>query len=151
VALAKGVITKQEKARGRDYTPKQRKFLTLLIKNDFKDPKKCLLEAGYSNDSWNAIYALKDDIKELAEAILISNTPNAAAIFGEVLTSDTPIPQATAKIAAAKEILDRVGLTKEDRVKLQHEHSGGIFLIPSKAPLELEDAIPGEFTEVHSD
>jgi hypothetical protein len=41
------------------------------------------------------------------------------------------------KMSAAKELLDRVGLVKTE--KMQVEASGGVMLMPPKAPVEEED------------
>jgi hypothetical protein len=150
---AKGVVTASEKTRGREYTPKQRKFLTLLAKNDFQDIKQCLEDAGYAKNSWNILAELKEDIKEITESILIGHAPLAALTIGSVLSSEKPQPFAQNKITASREILDRVGIVKEERVKHAHEHTGGIFLIPAKAELpveedDYEDELVGEWEEV---
>lgn len=144
---SKGVISQQERARGREFTERQRTFLELLVQNDFKEPTKLLKKAGYKDAAWAHIYALKEDIKEIAEGILIGHTPSAALTLVEVMVSDKPVPNSGARLTAAKEILDRVGLTKEERVKHQVEHVGGIFMIPAKAPINYDDAIEGELCD----
>ena len=57
------------------------------------------------------------------------------------MESNRPIIQANNKLAAAQTLLDRVGVGKIDRVDVNHNvNSGGIFLMPDKKPLDLEEA-----------
>ena len=57
------------------------------------------------------------------------------------MDSKRPIIQANNKLAAATTLLDRVGVSKVDRVDVNHNvQSGGIFLMPDKQPLNLEEA-----------
>ena len=59
------------------------------------------------------------------------------------MDSKRPIVQANNKLAAAQTLLDRVGVSKVDKVDINHNmNSGGIFLMPDKAPviIEAEDA-----------
>ena len=48
------------------------------------------------------------------------------------MTADSSIPQANVKLQAAQTILDRVGLGKQDRVEVNHNVKGGIFILPEK-------------------
>ena len=63
------------------------------------------------------------------------NLTKAAFKLLEVLESDRPIPQANNKLQAAQTILDRVGLAKSDRVQVDHNVPGGIFILPEKESL----------------
>lgn len=139
--VAKGAITQQEKDRGKGYTPKQKKFLTLLVKNNFKDAKSCAEKAGYKTNHWQLISSMKDDIREISESLLLGATPEAAMTITEIMGSDKPVPNAQAKLSAAKEVLDRSGIVKQEVVN--HNVSGGIFILPSKNTVEIE----GEYDE----
>lgn len=131
----RGAITTVEQKRGRDYTPKQKKFLTEFAKNNFTNPKECAEKAGYTTHYWSMIYSLKDDIKEIAEAMMVGAAPEAASIIHQILTSDKPIPAAQTKLAAAKEVLDRAGVVKTENHNHNHQVSGGLFLLPMKMEL----------------
>ena len=64
------------------------------------------------------------------------------------MDSKKPIIQANNKLAAATTLLDRVGVSKVDRIDVNHNvQSGGIFLMPDKQPLDLEDADYEELSE----
>ena len=132
----RGAINAAEKVRGRKYSPKQKKFLKLFAQKDFQDAKQCMLDAGYSNMEWNReLVKLKEDIKEIALATLMGAAPLAALTVVEGLNSDKPMLQ---KMNAAKEILDRVGVVKQESMAVDHKVTGGIFLIPAKTEMPPE-------------
>ena len=54
------------------------------------------------------------------------------------MTSDDAIPQANTKLQAAQTILDRVGVSKKERLDVNHNVNGGIFVLPEKQPIEAE-------------
>ena len=145
MTISKGVVSQRERDRGRDYTPKQKKFLKLLVKNDFKDATGCAKAAGYKNNYWQLISSLKEDIKEISEAMLLGSSPEAAKTITDIMASDKPIPNAAVKLSAAKEVLDRTGIIKEEKSTVNHQVSGGIFLLPTKDVLPVIEA---EFEEI---
>ena len=55
-----------------------------------------------------------------------------------MIDSDRPVPQASQKLAAAQTILDRVGVSKTDRVQVDHNVQGGIFILPQKESVIIE-------------
>ena len=62
------------------------------------------------------------------------------------MESKRPIIQANNKLAAGQTLLDRVGVGKVDRVDVNHNfNSGGIFLMPDKKPLDLEE---GDYEDI---
>jgi len=145
----KGVITQQEKARGREYTPKQANFLKMLIKNGFQDALQCAKDAGYKKNPWQLIYSLKEDIREISESLLIGSSPAAALTVTTIATSDKPMPNAATRLAAAKDVLDRSGVIKEEKHTIDH-NVNGIFLLPMKTELPVEaeeDALEAEYVE----
>lgn len=113
-------------------TTKQESFLDLLMQCD-GDAKKAAELAGYSNNSHYAVVkALKSEILDLAEGMLALNAPKAAAKMINILDSDEPIPQANIKLQAAQTILDRVGVSKSERLDIKVETPNGIFILPAK-------------------
>jgi hypothetical protein len=55
------------------------------------------------------------------------------------MESTRPVIQAANKLTAATTVLDRVGVVKIDRVDVNHSVGGGIFLMPDKAPIQLDE------------
>ena len=82
---------------------------------------------------------------DLASNILAQSAPKAAFKLVEVMSSDEAIPQVNTKLQAAQTILDRVGLSKTDRLDVNHNvdvNSGSLFILPAKQVIEGElDAI----------
>ena len=84
---------------------------------------------------------------ELASDVLARSAPSAAFKLIEVLDSNRPIPQANMKLKAAETILDRVGLGKQDKLQVDHNVSGGIFILPEKKTIDI-NAEDGDYEEV---
>jgi len=57
-----------------------------------------------------------------------------------------PIPQVNQKLQAAQTLLDRVGVVKEQKMNVEHNVSGGIFIIPAKEEMTI-DAETAEIVE----
>ena len=112
----------------REYTEKQKNFLENLLVTG-GDPKKAAELAGYSED--------------LASDVLAQSAPKAAFKLVEVMEAEHSIPQSNVKIQAAQTILDRIGLGKAERVDVNHKvdnSAGALFILPSKAPVTIDDA-----------
>ena len=131
--------------KNRELTPKQQSFLDNLIETQ-GDAKKAAELAGYSSHYHHVVKTLKSEILELTQNILANSAPKAAFKLVEIMESNKPIIQANNKITAAQTLLDRVGVGKVDRVDVNHNvNSGGIFLMPDKQPLNIEE---GEYENI---
>jgi hypothetical protein len=120
-------------------TEKQQKFLDAILETngDIAEAGKL---AGYSGNYHQPLKALKEEVIDLASDVLARSAPQAAFKLLEVLNSNKPIPQANNKLQAAQTILDRVGLARTDRLQVDHNVSGGIFILPEKETIEAEVA-----------
>ena len=133
-----------EPNKNRKLTAKQEKFLDTLGGEAKGDLKKALSLAGYEETSYYAVVkALREQIVDVANTILAHSAPKAAQSLVEVLESDRPIPQASVKLQAAQTLLDRVGVSKKEHLNINHNVTGGIFLLPNKKEVVLE----GEYTD----
>ena len=124
-------------SKPRELTDKQQLFLDSLIETE-GDPKKAAAIAGYSGGHYQVLKALKNEVLELTKDVLAHNAPKAAFKLLEIMESDKPIPQANNKLAAAQSLLDRVGVSKSEKLDINHQVSAGIFLMPDKAPIDVE-------------
>ena len=89
--------------------------------------------AGYSNGShYQVVKALKDEIIDFATDVLALSAPEAAFKLVDIMKTDKPIPQIANKLQAAQAILDRVGVVKKERLDINHNVSGGVFILPAK-------------------
>ena len=133
-----------EPNQNRKLRAKQEKFLDTLGGEAKGDLKEALRLAGYEDTSYYAVVkALREQIVDVANTILAHSAPKAAQSLVEVLESDRPIPQANVKLQAAQTLLDRVGVSKKEHLNVNHNVTGGIFLLPNKKEVVLE----GEYTD----
>ena len=137
-----------ESNKNRNLTEKQEKILDALSGEAQGDIKAALQVAGYEDTSYYAVVkSLRQEIIDTANTILAHSAPKAAKKLVEVLESDEPIPQVNAKLQAAQTLLDRVGVAKRESLNVNHNHSGGIFILPDKK----ETIIDAEPIEVEND
>ena len=138
----------QNQTKKRELTEKQQKFLDTLGSEARGDIKHALKVAGYEDTSYYAVVkSLRQEIIDTANTILAHSAPKAAAKLVEVLESDAPIPQVNAKLQAAQTLLDRVGVAKREHINVNHNVSGGIFILPDKK----DTIIDAETVEVKDD
>ena len=124
----------------RALTDKQQMFLEQLVECE-GDAKKAAEIAGYKSHYHHVVKTLKSEILEITQEILANSAPKAAFKLVEIMDSKKPIIQANNKLASATTLLDRVGVSKVDKIDVNHNvQSGGIFLMPDKKPLDLEEA-----------
>ena len=122
----------------RELTDKQKSFLEHLVETQ-GDAKKAAELAGYSSHYHHVVKTLKNEIIELTQEVLANSAPKAAFKVVEIMESKKPVIQANNKLAAAQTLLDRVGVSKVDKIDINHNStSGGIFLMPDKAPVVIE-------------
>lgn len=120
----------------RKLTEQQETFLDALSGEAKGNIVKAMEVAGYSPTSKSHLVdTLKEEIIEVANKILATSAPRASQKLVEILDSDDPIPQVSAKLQAAQTLLDRVGIAKRDKLDVTHTAVGGIFLIPEKKEL----------------
>ena len=130
----------------RKLTDKQQDFLNNLIET--KGNLKLSAElAGYAGNHYQVIKSLRQEIVDLASNVLAREAPSAAFKLVEVMQSDTAMPQANVKLQAAQTILDRVGLGKQDRMEVNHNVGGGIFILPEKQIIDIE-AEDGDYEDI---
>ena len=122
----------------RQLTEKQQKLLDVLFDEaggDIVSAKKLAGYAGASSSS-EIVKGLKEEILEATQMYMARNAPKAAMAMVGGLYDPTELGIRD-KMAAAKELLDRTGLVKTE--KMQVEASGGVMLMPPKAIVEDDD------------
>ena len=120
----------------RKLTDKQEKFLEHLV--DTKGNLKLSAElAGYRGNHYQVIQSLKEEIIDLASNVLAREAPSAAFKLVEIMHSDEAVPQANVKLQAAQTLLARVGVIKKEKLDVNHNVTGGIFILPKKETINL--------------
>jgi hypothetical protein len=122
----------------RELTEKQQKLLAVLFDEAGGDIVAAKKLAGYSEGSSTSeiVKGLKEEILEATQMYMARNAPKAAMAMVGGLYDPTELGIRD-KMSAAKELLDRTGLIKTEKVQV--EASGGVMLMPPKAPASDDD------------
>lgn len=112
-------------------TEKQQKFLDVLFDEAGGDVVRAKELAGYSpnNSTTEIIKAIKEEVVEATQLYMARNAPRAAMSIVSGMVEPTELGMKD-KLTAAKDLLDRVGLVKTE--KLQVEASNGLMILPPK-------------------
>ena len=122
-----------EKKQSKELSTQQKTFIDLLFGEAEGNPKKAGELAGYAPTSYpKVVKALKDEILERAEYSLALNSAKAVKGLVDSLDEDGKTPGVNIRMEAAKQILDRVGLVKKDKIEMTGQVAHGIFILPAK-------------------
>ena len=115
----------------RQLTEKQQKLLAVLFDEAGGDVAVAKRLAGYAEGSSTTeiVKGLKQEILDATQEYMARNAPKAAVAITGGLYDPTELGIRD-KMAAAKELLDRSGLIKTEKVQV--ETSGGVMLMPPK-------------------
>ena len=121
----------------RNLTEMQQSFLDNVLETG-GDLKKSAELAGYKGSPNQVIQSLKEELIDLSQDILAHSAPKAAFKLVTIMDTDRPLPQASCKLQAAQAIRDRVGVVKTEKLNIDHNVSGGLFILPQKEKVVLE-------------
>jgi hypothetical protein len=122
-----------DKKESTELTDKQQIFLSALFGEAQGDPRTAAEIAGYAPTSYpKVVQGLKDQIIERAETVLAAYSPKAALSIANAIDDDGSIPGSSIRMEAAKQILDRVGLVKREKIDINAKVAHGIFILPAK-------------------
>ena len=116
----------------RNLTEKQQKFLEVLFDEAGGDVVAAKKLAGYAPESSTTavVESLKDEIADKTRTYFARTAPKAAMAMVGALYDPTELGIRD-KMAAAKDLLDRAGLGKVDKIDVASS-SGGLFILPAK-------------------
>ena len=112
-------------------TEKQQRFLDVLFDEAGGDVVRAKELAGYSpnNSTTEIIKAIKEEVVEATQLYMARNAPRAAMSIVSGITDPTELG-IKEKMSAAKELLDRTGLVKTEKVQV--EATNGLMILPPK-------------------
>lgn len=112
-------------------TEQQEAFLDALFGEAKGNPTLAKKMAGYSDNKAASVIinSLKDEILERTKIYLATHAPKAAMSVVDGMHDPTELGFKE-KLAAAKDLLDRVGIIKTEKVMV--ESSPGIIVLPPK-------------------
>lgn len=112
-------------------TEQQAKFIEVLFAEAGGDPVKAKKMAGYSDNSStkDIMDSIKEEVIQATQLYVAINAPRAAmaVVSGIVDPTELGIKE---KLNAAKDLLDRAGVVKTE--KMQIEASNGVMILPPK-------------------
>ena len=116
----------------RQLTANQEKFLEVLFDEAGGNHSLAKKLAGYSENTPTKTVrdSLKAEIMSATTEYLVQIAPKAAVAMAKALDDPTELGIRD-KMAAAKDLLDRGGFGKVERVDV-HSSSGGVFILPAK-------------------
>jgi len=125
-------------ASERKLTEKQQKFLDVLFEEARGDVVQAKKLAGYSdtNPTSEIIASLREEILERTNMYLARNAPRAALAMVGAMVDPTELG-IKEKMQAAKEVMDRVGIIKSEKVQV--EATGGVMILPPKRTEDNDD------------
>mgnify|MGYP003132723271 CR=1 FL=1 len=111
---------------------KQLRFLDLVVSG--KSIKAAAEEVDYSV-SWG--YSLGTKYKEYildgVQGLIYLSAVKAGNVVVATMDADGKQAEGKLRLEAAKDVLDRAGLAKQERLKLEIEEHRGVFVLPAKA------------------
>ena len=115
----------------RELTDRQKTFLQVLLDGAGGDIVQAKILAGYSENSSTSdiVNSLRKEIMEATELYMARNAPKAAVAMVSGVDDPTQLGIRD-RLSASKELLDRVGLIKTEKVQV--EASGGVMILPPK-------------------
>ena len=116
----------------RNLTEKQQKFLDVLFEEAGGNLSTARKLAGYADGVSSKAIAesLSEEIADLTKKFISSSATKAAYSMFEIMNSPTDLGNKE-KMAAAKDVLDRSGFIKTEKVEVSAANP--LFILPQKA------------------
>ena len=116
----------------RQLTENQQKFLEVLFDEANGDVVAAKRLSGYSENTptRSIVESLRDEIADATRSYFARTAPKAAMAMTNALYDPTELGIRD-KMSAAKDLLDRAGLGKVERVDV-NSSGGGVFILPAK-------------------
>lgn len=113
-------------------TEQQQKFIDVLFTEANGNLRQAMRMAGYSEGHSTSSIAktLKEEIVEATQLYLALHAPKAAVAMVNAIDDPTELGLKE-KMNAAKDLMDRAGLVKTEKVQVE-SNSGGVMLLPAK-------------------
>jgi uncharacterized membrane protein len=114
-------------------TELQSNFLDALFGEAKGNYTRALKAAGYSTNTnpYAIMQALRTEIIERAEMEMAANAPKAVLSMVGVIDDPTAVGNRE-RLAASQQILDRVGLSKVEKLNVSSDKPIGVFILPAK-------------------
>lgn len=117
----------------RQLTDLEDAFIEALFGEAKGDPRAAVKIAGYpTGTKWQTVVSnLNDHILNRTEEFLAAIAPRAALGLAEAL-NDPTTPGIKNAIASAMQVLDRIGISRKDRLEITSGDGSAVFILPAK-------------------
>mgnify|MGYP003118741689 FL=1 len=117
----------------KELTELQARFLDALFGPAKGNQAKAMKMAGYSENTnpHHIVSSLRSEIIERAELEMAANAPKAVLSMVGVIDDPSAIGNRE-RLAASQQILDRVGLSKVEKLNVSTDKPMGVFILPAK-------------------
>lgn len=110
----------------------QRAFFDQLIENG-GNVKQAADNAGYSTAyAFQLAKKYGDWLRDQVHGALHLNSIRAAKVITDTMDEDGKTPAAKLRMEAAKDVLDRAGIVKNDKMQIEIGSEAGVILLPAK-------------------
>jgi len=122
----------------RNLTEQQQKFLDVLYEEARGDVRLAMKLAGYSSTTPSKIVtnSLAEEITDLTQRFIAQSSTKAVYSMFEVMQDPTKLGNKD-KMLAAKDILDRAGFSKVEKMEIRAKEP--VFILPAKRHEEDEN------------
>jgi hypothetical protein len=123
-------------AEKKKLSERQEKFIEALLGEAKGNVRQAMRIAGYSDSTAirEAMAPVAEEVAEAAQMLLALNAPKAALGMVGVLDDPSALG-ARNTVAAAKELLDRAGVVKKEKMEVKGPE-GAMFILPPKQSTE---------------
>ena len=123
-------------AEKKKLSERQEMFIEALLGEAKGNVRQAMRIAGYSDStaSREAMAPVAEEVAEAAQMLLALNAPKAALGMVGVLDDPSALG-ARNTVAAAKELLDRAGVVKKEKMEVKGPE-GAMFILPPKQSAE---------------
>lgn len=128
-----GIAQPEYQLNNKNLSDLQSQFLDALFNEANGDIVEAARLAGYNSpehNAWRVARALSDEILARTRNYLATRAPKAALALLELERDPTQVG-GKERLAAIREVFDRGGLTKTERIELSPD-MGGIVILPAK-------------------
>jgi hypothetical protein len=108
----------------------------------FRTPTEAAMLAGYTSVStaYDLIKRYRDYYLDILNNKLLLHVPQAVQTVINAMSYDGKDIGVKERIDASKDVLDRAGFAKKDKLEITVDNARGIFVLPAKEPdKELDD------------
>lgn len=117
-------------------TEAQERFIDAIVEQRGNVAQACAQLDISETWGYKLVRQLREHIIARAESILALHAPRAAFEYADALDGTTIPANQTQRMEAAKQILDRVGIIKKEKVEIDANVNGGILILPPRKPVE---------------